>query len=346
MKTQIYRIDGSPNDEMRIKEAGEIIKRGGLVAFPTETVYGLGGDALNPEAAAKIYAAKGRPTDNPLIVHLCRTSDIEAIVRDIPPVFYKLADAFWPGPLTVVLRKTVRVPDSTTGGLATVAVRMPDNQTALALIEAAGGFVAAPSANRSGRPSPTTIEHVIADMDGCIEMIIDDGAARIGIESTILDLISSPAKILRPGHITEAELSPYLGTVERAAETDRLSIPLAPGMKYRHYAPKGKMTIVEGEEEAVIAYINERLASDKAEGLKTGVIASRQTCSQYRADSVKCLGDRGDEETLAHNLYRILREFDDEITDVIYSEAFASENIGEAIMDRLSKAAQHNIVYL
>jgi L-threonylcarbamoyladenylate synthase len=208
MKTQIYRIDGSLTDEIQIKAAGEIIKSGGLVAFPTETVYGLGGDALNEAAAGKIYAVKGRPNDNPLIVHLCRTSDIETIARDIPPVFYRLAEAFWPGPLTMILRKTVRVPDGTTGGLATVAVRMPDNHAALALIEAAGSFVAAPSANRSGRPSPTTIEHVIEDMDSRIEMILADGEARIGLESTILDLTSSPARILRPGYISEAMLAP------------------------------------------------------------------------------------------------------------------------------------------
>jgi L-threonylcarbamoyladenylate synthase len=346
MKTQIYRIDGSPTDEIRIKEAGEIIKSGGLVAFPTETVYGLGGDALNPEAAARIYAAKGRPADNPLIVHLCRIADIATVARDIPPAFYRLAEVFWPGPLTMILRKTTRVPDSTTGGLATVAVRMPDNQTALALIAAAGGFVAAPSANLSGRPSTTMFDHVSADMDGRIEMILADGAARIGIESTILDLSSTPFKLLRLGDITEAQLAPYIGAVVVASDVDKLSAPLAPGMKYRHYAPKGELTIVEGEEAAVISYINEQVAFAKERGRKTGVIASRQTCSRYRADSVKCLGDRHDGETLAHNLYRVLRELDDEITDVIYSETFMADDIGAALMERLLKAAQGNVVKL
>jgi L-threonylcarbamoyladenylate synthase len=349
MKTTIYQIDGSPADAIQIKAAGEIIRGGGLVAFPTETVYGLGGDALNAASAARIFAAKARPDDNPLIIHLNRSKDIEMIAEDIPPLFYRLADKFWPGPLTMILKKASCVPDSTTGGLMTVAVRMPDNQTALRLIDAAGGFVAAPSANLSGRPSPTMIHHVIEDMRGRIEMILDGGAAAIGLESTIIDLTVSPPEILRPGSITEAMLIPITGPVivkVTNKETDAASSPRAPGMKYRHYAPRGRMTIIAGEEKAVIAYINDRLFVDKLNGCKTGVIATDQTSHNYHADHVKQIGDRQDEDTIAHNLYRILREFDDEITDVIYCETFYDTNIGTAIMNRLLKAASYRMVHV
>jgi L-threonylcarbamoyladenylate synthase len=220
---------------------------------------------------------------------------------------------------------------------------MPDNQTALNLIEAAGGFVAAPSANLSGRPSPTLIHHVIEDMDGRIEMIIDGGEARIGLESTIIDLSGKQPEILRPGHITTEMLAPIIGTIKTAPaikEPDLETPPRAPGMKYRHYAPKGQMSIIDGEEKAVITYINERIIIDKAENKITGVIATAQTFHQYQADSVKLIGDRHDEENIARNLYRILREFDDEAIDIIYCETFP----GQAIMNRLLKAASYNLI--
>jgi L-threonylcarbamoyladenylate synthase len=311
-----------------------------LVAFPTETVYGLGGDALNAEAAARIFAAKGRPTDNPLIVHLCRISDIETVAEEIPAVFDTLAGHFWPGPLTMILKKSPPVPASTTGGLATIAVRMPDNEVALRLIAEAGGFVAAPSANQSGRPSPTTLEHVIEDMDGRIEMIIGGGAAKIGLESTIIDLTVAPARILRPGHITAEEITPFVGAGLVSTRMEVGGTALAPGTKYRHYMPRGRLTIVEGEAAAVIAYINEQAACDKDRGSITGVIATEESAPRYRADHVKSLGAQGDREAAAHNLYRVLRELDDEITDVIYSEAFT----GEAVSDRLRRAAEGRVV--
>ena len=236
--------------EEGIRLGGEILKKGGLVAFPTETVYGLGGNALDAEASAKIYAAKGRPSDNPLIVHIADWEAIEAIVSEIPEAAKKLADAFWPGPLTMILNKSDLVPYATTGGLETVAVRMPVNPIARALIRAGGGYVAAPSANTSGRPSPTRAEHVAEDLNGKIDMIIDGGTVDIGLESTIVDLTDGAPTILRPGYINQEMLEQVLGEVEM----DRGLIapgsgvhPKAPGMKYRHYAPKADLIIVEGE---------------------------------------------------------------------------------------------------
>ncbi|MCL2051367.1 MAG: L-threonylcarbamoyladenylate synthase [Lachnospiraceae bacterium] len=360
MKTKIYKINDLNENNDIIKEAGEVIRQGGLVAFPTETVYGLGGDALNPASAKRIYSAKGRPADNPLIVHLCRIGDIETIAEEIPEIFYRLAEKFWPGPLTMILKKSQRVPFSTTGGLKTVAVRMPDHQAALVLIEAAGGFVAAPSANLSGRPSPTEANHVIKDMDGRIEMILDCGKTKLGLESTILDLTGPLPEILRPGSITKLMLDSVIKTGDTCPNEiapDQQSCtqqpctrqpctqqPRAPGMKYRHYAPKAQMKIITGSECDVISYINNQTEANRKAGLVTGVIAGKQTAKAYLADNVKCIGSRLDEEEIARNLYRILREFDDEITGVIYSEAFAEEGIGQAIMNRLLKAASYQII--
>lgn len=345
MKTKIIKINSSPADKLTIKKAGEIIKNGGLVAFPTETVYGLGGDALNAKSAARIYSAKGRPADNPLIVHICRTGDIDIIAEEIPDIFYILAEKFWPGPLTMILNKSSQVPESTTGGLKTIAVRMPDNQTALSLIDAAGGFIAAPSANLSGRPSPTVIQYVIEDMDGRIEMILDGGDTKIGLESTIIDLTTPQPVILRPGSITAEMLEAVINIrMIINSEASTPEPPKAPGMKYRHYAPRGQMWIVIGDEDAVIPYINHRIEKDKKSGLITGVIATKETCSKYHADRIKCIGNRSNEEDIARNLYRILRELDDEKTDVIYSESFTGKGLGQAIMNRLLKASSYQIL--
>ena len=347
MKTRYIRVDEeTPNGE-GIRQAGEILRAGGLVAFPTETVYGLGGDALNKESSRKIYEAKGRPSDNPLIVHICRWQDIERIAVQIPRTAHDLAEAFWPGPLTMILRKSDAVPYETTGGLDTVAVRFPSHPAARALIEAAGGYVAAPSANRSGRPSPTTAKYVVEDMDGRIDMIIDGGEVGIGLESTIVDLTGSVPMILRPGHITQEMLESVLGEV--AADKTMLgeadgSRPKAPGMKYRHYAPKGMLTIVEGNREAVIVKINELAGEASAAGEKVGVIATEETVREYRAGCVKNIGSRSDEAAIAHNLYAILREFDDEEMTVLFSEAFNTAGMGQAIMNRLLKAAGHRVV--
>lgn len=355
METKQYTVDENNIDDIKIKEAGRIIREGGLVAFPTETVYGLGGDALNPLSSQKIYAAKGRPSDNPLIVHISKWEDIELLVsqtQKAKPMLLqakKLADAFWPGPLTMILPKSEKVPDETTGGLSTVAVRMPNHKTALAFIKEAGGYVAAPSANLSGKPSPTLAKYVAEDMNGRIEMILDSGAACIGLESTIIDLTEQKPVILRPGYITKEMLDEVLGNVETDVtvfSADSGQAPRAPGMKYRHYAPKGELTVVSGEAGEVCEYINRQLRLASQAGKKTGVIATQATCGKYRADTVKSVGDREDEAAIAGNLYRILREFDDDEAEVIYSEAFDTGGMGQAIMNRLLKAAGHHIKYV
>ncbi|MBE5874788.1 MAG: L-threonylcarbamoyladenylate synthase, partial [Lachnospiraceae bacterium] len=259
----------------------------------------------------------------------------------------KIAEAFWPGPLTMILPKTARVPYETTGGLDTVAVRMPSHPIARKLIEYAGGYVAAPSANASGKPSPTVARYVIEDMQGKIDMIIDGGEVGIGLESTIIDLTVSPPQILRPGFVTAKMLAEVLGWVdedETMFRTDTGKAPKAPGMKYRHYAPKGELTIVQGEEKHVLSYINKQAATDAAAGYKVGVIATDEKFSEYRADVIKSIGSRCSEEDIARNLYRILREFDDEQVTRIYSESFGTDGIGQAIMNRLLKAAGHKVV--
>ncbi|MCR5715828.1 MAG: threonylcarbamoyl-AMP synthase [Lachnospiraceae bacterium] len=350
METTVFRLreedlQSATGKEM-IGKAGEILRAGGLVAFPTETVYGLGGDALNAQSSQKIYAAKGRPSDNPLIVHIYRMEDLAPIVREIPQKAEALAKAFWPGPLTMIFEKSERVPLTTTGGLTTVAVRMPSDAIAAAMIKAAGGYVAAPSANTSGRPSPTVAKYVEEDLSGKIEMILDGGQVCIGLESTIVDLTVDPPMILRPGAITKEMLSEVVGEVsvdQTILRSDSGQAPKAPGMKYRHYAPKGDLTIIEGDRGKVCARI-EALSKEAMErGLKVGIIGTDETVGNYHATSVKSAGNRADESTIAKELYRILREFDDEGMDVMYSESFDDGGIGAAIMNRLLKAAGHHI---
>lgn len=354
METKIIKLQRensvlSDCDEKALEEAGRVLKQGGLVAFPTETVYGLGGDALNRESSRRIYAAKGRPSDNPLIVHICRFEDIYAIAGEVPEEARKLADAFWPGPLTMILSKSDMVPYETTGGLDTVAVRMPSHEAARKLIDYAGGYVAAPSANTSGKPSPTVAKYVIEDMLGRIDMIIDGGGVGIGLESTIIDLTVAPPQILRPGYVTREMLEAVLGKVDTDATVmcaDSGQAPKAPGMKYRHYAPKGDLTVVQGTPDMVVDYINSHAAQDMADGEKAGIIGTEETLGQYCADAVKCVGSRGDEESIARHLYTILREFDDEGITKIYSEGFQTNGFGQAIMNRLLKAAGHRSVEL
>lgn len=350
MKTVLIKIQGDGSDRDSIRAAGKIIREGGLVAFPTETVYGLGGDALNPGSSRKIYAAKGRPSDNPLIVHICRWEDIYKIADPVPEAAGRLAESFWPGPLTMILNKTEAVPGETTGGLNTVAVRFPSDRTAQAFIDAAGGFVAAPSANLSGRPSPTLARYVLEDMDGRIEMILDGGEVGIGLESTIVDLTGKEPMILRPGYITKEMLENVLERVD----VDKTILdagcrlrPRAPGMRYKHYAPKGSLTIVEGRPEAVMAAICEKSRRAAESGEKVGIIATDESAGRYRtdsrADSIKSVGSRADEDAVGRSLYRILREFDDEAVTVIYSESFSDSGFGQAIMNRLLKAAGHQV---
>ena len=344
MDTIIKKIDKNKIDMSAIKEAGDILKEGGLVAFPTETVYGLGANALDEKAAMKTYAAKGRPSDNPLIVHISNYEALEGIAVDIPEDTKKLADKFWPGPLTMIFKKGDNVPYGTTGGLDTVAVRMPSDPVAAALIEAAGGYVSAPSANTSGRPSPTTAQHVAEDLSGKIEMIIDSGAVDIGLESSILDMTVTPPMILRPGAITKEMFEEVVGEVS----IDRTLIdgtskekPKAPGMKYRHYAPKAALVIVEGTLKEEVNGIRQLAHRAKLNGQKVGIIATDQTEKFYEYGVVKNIGTRDNDETIARNLYGVLREFDEEDIEEIYSESFASTGIGSAIMNRLEKAAGH-----
>ncbi len=336
-----------PEDTPCIRKAGNILREGGLVAFPTETVYGLGGDALNKESSQKIYAAKGRPSDNPLIVHIATLEALYPIVREVPESALRLAEAFWPGPLTMILKKSDLVPKETTGGLDTVAIRMPSDAIARAMIEAGGGYVAAPSANTSGKPSPTQAKYVAEDMDGRIDMILDGGAVCIGLESTIVDLTEEVPMILRPGYITREMLEKVLGEVavdKTILSPDSKEKPKAPGMKYRHYAPKGELTIVAGESGQVVETINRLTKEAQEQHKKTGVIATAETKDQYQADVVKCAGSRQDEESIARSLYTILREFDDEKVEVMFSEEFSGGEMGQAIMNRLLKAAGHHVI--
>lgn len=351
MKTKIIQIDIDDLQSKSLSEAAGILRDGGLVAFPTETVYGLGANALDPGASAKIYEAKGRPSDNPLIVHVSEVKDMETLARDIPNKAYRLAETFWPGPLTIILKKKDCVPYQTTGGLETVAIRLPANQIARSLIAASGVFVAAPSANISGKPSPTTAQHVIKDMNGKIDMIIDGGNATLGLESTIVDLSGDTPMILRPGCITKSMLENIIGPVEYdpvilQRNPDINLVPKAPGMKYRHYAPEGKLTIYEGDIHKVVDAINHKAEEKQKSGNRVGVIATDETKALYRYGTVKTIGSRKDEASIAAGLYGILREFDELHTEYIYSESFADNSLGQAIMNRLLKAAGYLVVKL
>ncbi len=391
--------------ELAIKRGGEILKAGGLVAFPTETVYGLGGNAFDPNASKAIYAAKGRPSDNPLIVHICRPEDIKKVAVDIPDAAYAVAERFWPGPLTMILKKREELPRETTGGLDTVAVRFPDDEIARRLIDSAGGFVAAPSANTSGRPSPTVGKYVYEDLQGRIDMLLDGGASCLGLESTIIDLTQQIPVILRPGCITpemlkeilpDIMLDPALDTsrpgagdipqrpeeagnenagaevektsagtkaADRAdkrkagtlAETDTLiddSVirgglhPRAPGMKYRHYAPRGSLTIVSGNHEKARSFIESEIKKHKGSGRRTGVIlwGSDTEREMPGADSVKVTGKGDFCESMARDIFRFLREFDDEGIEYMYTRALPETGVGLAVMNRLRKAAGGNVV--
>lgn len=335
------------HEEKWIEEAGQILKDGGLVAFPTETVYGLGANALDEEAAAKIYSAKGRPSDNPLIVHIADFSDLEKIVEEVPEEAKKLADAFWPGPLTMIMRKNEKVPYGTTGGLETVAVRMPNHDTALKMIRAGGGFIAAPSANTSGRPSPTMASHVAEDMNGKIDMILDGGSVGIGLESTIIDLSEEIPTILRPGFITQQMLADVIGRVEiDAALIDNNSKvhPKAPGMKYRHYAPKANMILIRGEKEKVAQKIRQLVEEELKEGRNPGILCAEETAHLYPEGMIKKIGTLREELTISRHLYGALREFDEEKVSSIFSETFETPVLGTAIMNRLMKAAGHQLI--
>ena len=348
MDTIYKKVDPCDIDTKIIKQAGDIIRAGGLVAFPTETVYGLGADALCGASSKKIYEAKGRPSDNPLIVHIADFDSIYDIVKNVPDEAVLLAKRYWPGPLTMIFSKSELVPKETTGGLDTVAVRFPSHPVAMEFIRMSGGYVAAPSANISGRPSPTRGEHVLADMNGRIDMIIDSGECDIGLESTIIDLTAGRPMLLRPGYINEEMLKETIGDIDRdPAVFGMVSAdepPRAPGMKYRHYAPKGSLAIVSGSSEAVRDYIREK-TENRTGNERIGVIACSEDADKFPlADLVADAGDRMREEEVASRLYGILRRFDDENIDLIFSEEFDTPRLGLAIMNRLIKASGHNII--
>jgi L-threonylcarbamoyladenylate synthase len=355
METKIITIKApqgklTGEDIAEIKKAGEIIKNGGIVAFPTETVYGLGGDALNAGSSEKIYAAKGRPSDNPLIVHIARMEDLDHIVKKVPKAAVKLAEKYWPGPLTMIMEKADVVPYETTGGLDTVAVRFPADPVAQEFILAAGGYIAAPSANRSGRPSCTTAGHCIEDLDGRIDMIIDGGEVCIGLESTIVELTGDVPCLLRPGYISLESLRDTLGQVtadpaiSAGADMAEGIHPKAPGMKYRHYAPKGELTLVRGNAADVIRKINSLTQELKKNGKKAAVISSTDNAGRYSCDNVMDIGSSEDEDEIAHRLFAVLRKLDDMEVEYIYSECFETPKLGQAIMNRLEKAAGHRII--
>ncbi len=378
METKIVAIDAKEPQPERIQEAARLIQRGGLVAFPTETVYGLGGDALDPEAAQKIYAAKGRPSDNPLIAHIADFGELSVLAAEIPDTARTLMRLYWPGPLTLIFKKTETVPFATTGGLDTVAVRMPSHPVARALIRAAGTPIAAPSANRSGRPSPTKASHVREDLDGHIDMLLDGGEVGIGLESTIIDVSSGEPLLLRPGFISEETLEETLGhlAVDAACMEPMASgkRPKAPGMKYRHYAPQAPMTIVHGPlakvEKTICFHVKEALRAGKRVGilctsesqpyyrqqLRNGcpdchmsrLIASCSCAFPYKgAEALLMLevsGPQTEPAKIAHHLYDALRSFDRAGIDIIYSESFEYGPLGGAIMNRLKKAAGYQIL--
>ncbi|MCI8743852.1 MAG: threonylcarbamoyl-AMP synthase [Lachnospiraceae bacterium] len=334
--------------DQELLEAAQIIRDGGLVAFPTETVYGLGANALDEKAAKKIYEAKGRPSDNPLIAHISCYEELEPLVTGIPQAGGKLARRYWPGPLTMVFPKSPAVPYGTTGGLDTVAVRMPSDPVASRLIALAGVPVAAPSANLSGRPSPTTARHVWQDMNGRINMILDGGPVGIGLESTIVDVSGPVPVLLRPGAITLEMLRDTVGKVEvdpaiQGPPAEGLR-PKAPGMKYRHYAPRGELTLVEGESRAVVSAIRRLVEEGLAEGRKVAVICTEETRDQYSGGILRCVGTRTRQETIAHNLFAVLRELDDLGAEIIYSESFSQDHLGRAVMNRLMKAAGYRVI--
>lgn len=332
-----------------MKQAVDALREGGLVAFPTETVYGLGADARRSDAVAGIFQAKGRPSDNPLIVHIASVDQLDELVLPYPRLAGQLMEAFWPGPLTIVLpvRPDVLSP-LVTAGLDTVGVRMPDHPVALELLRLAGCPVAAPSANRSGRPSPTLAQHVREDLDGRISGIIDGGPTGVGLESTVIELAGDCAiRILRPGGVTEEELRMALPDVEIISEGgsgDAPEKPRSPGMKYTHYAPKGELTVVRGRPEDVVAYISSQAAMASSRGEKTGVLAFSERAGRYEADLVLDCGSEKRLHEAAHRLYASLRQFDEGGVSRIWAEACSEEGIGGALMNRMAKAAGGNLV--
>lgn len=345
MECELVKIN-SIKDEALTK-AADFIKNGGLVAFPTETVYGLGGDGLNSEAASKIYKAKGRPSDNPLILHINDQKMLHKIVNDVNSMAKKIMTAFCPGPITLILPKSDIVPSSVTGGLNTVAVRMPDNDIARELIRLSNTPIAAPSANISGRPSPTTAQAVYNDLHDRIDMILDGGACHFGVESTIVDCTEDVPIILRPGAITKEmleELFPVV-KIDRAIVGDNI-VPKAPGMKYKHYAPKANMILFEGSSAKMVEAIASKMADYEKEGKKVGLVVSYEVAEKLQHENTAIYGNQEDLLTIASEIYECLRFFDDKDVDIILAEGTTDKGIGLAIMNRLHKASGFNSIFI
>lgn len=339
MKTEVIST-------IRMEDAGttlgaELIQNGGLVAFPTETVYGLGANGLDGEAVNRIFEAKGRPNDNPLILHVAKKSDVTKLWTHVPKLAKSLMDTFWPGPLTLIFMKADEVPYEVTAGLETVAIRMPSDKTARLLIQKSGVPIAAPSANRSGRPSPTTAEHVLADMDGRIPLILDGGPCRYGVESTVLSLVGEPT-ILRPGAVTREMLEAIIGPVRLAPSIlnplGEREVAASPGMKYKHYAPDAEVHVVEGDPKPAAKRIRALYYAYEAEGKTVAILGTEQTMQSYRNLNAYSLGDRDEPETLCTNLFSLLRDVGAHC-DVILAEGVDTANTGLAFMNRLLRAA-------
>ena len=332
----------SAADRETAQAAANIIKNGGLVAIPTETVYGLGANGLDPQAVAKIFVAKGRPQDNPLILHVADPEQLELLCHDIPESAYRLAEAFWPGPLTMVLPARGNVPKCTTAGLPTVAIRCPDNDVTRQIIRLAGVPIAAPSANISGKPSTTTAQHVLHDHSGRIEAVVDGGPCRVGVESTIVDLTEDTPRLLRPGGITPEQLLSVLGdlVIDQAvtAQLDKAAVVKAPGMKYRHYAPEAQVLIVAGSREAAARYIQKSYAPGNR------VLCFREELELYRNCAPLAYGSEADPETLSAGLFAALRELDDPNVKRVFARCPEGGGVAYAVQNRLKKAAAFRII--
>ena len=339
MKTEV--INTVRREEAGTTLGAELIQNGELVAFPTETVYGLGANGMDGEAVNRIFEAKGRPNDNPLILHVAKKSDVKQLWAHVPKLANVLMDTFWPGPLTLIFNKADEVPYEVTAGLETVAIRMPSDKTARMLIQKSGVPIAAPSANRSGRPSPTTAQHVLADMDGRIPLILDGGPCRYGVESTVLSLVGEPM-ILRPGAVTREMLEAVIGPVRLApsilSPLGEREVAASPGMKYKHYAPDADVHVVEGDPKAAAKRIRSLYYAYESEGKRVAILGTEQTMPAYRNMNAYLLGDRDDPETLCASLFRLLRDVGSEC-DVILAEGVETGQTGLAFMNRLLRAA-------
>ncbi|KAJ49148.1 L-threonylcarbamoyladenylate synthase [Clostridium tetanomorphum] len=350
MDTKVVMLDEHDLDNSVIRECGKIIRDGGLVVFPTETVYGLGANALDANAVKKIFQAKGRPQDNPLIVHIADMESIKPLVKEVPEVAEKIMKKFWPGPMTVILRKTDLIPDETSAGLDSVGIRMPSNLIGRELIKMSEVPIAAPSANISGKPSPTDVERCVEDLMGKVDYIIGGDKCAVGVESTVIDCTVYPPCILRPGGITlemlrEIDSNIYIDPAIMKKPTKDLK-PKAPGMKYRHYAPKAPVKIVQGELDKVVDKINKMAEEYSKENKIVGIMATDETLNRYIYGLTLSLGSRNSLESIAQNLFETLRTFDDKKVDVIISESFEENGIGIAIMNRLKKSAGFDIIHI